>query len=497
MTGGTSFNTAQNSVLSVLIGTAIATTVNVPFATAQIQSAPNDAGTVVHSPSPSQIEISGGTLSSDRHNLFHSFQEFGLTQEQIATFLLNNSTHADVENILGRVVGGNASIIDGLIQVSGGEANLFLMNPAGMVFGPNAQLNISGDFTATTATGIGFDHNWFSAVGENNYANLVGSPSQFAFTVPDTGASPGSIINAGDLAVSPNQHLTLLGGTVINTGTLDAPGGQITVAAIPDDNLVRISQENMLLSLELETVQPGVGAGGETNLPNDLSMTPLDLPELLTASAMGHATGVTITQDGTIQLTNSNTSSTVDVPIVEGLAIASNTLNTSPHPSADSNSHSQINVFGENVALIDATLTASSPDGGGTILIGGNFQGQGPQPNAQHTFVNDGTSIEANALDTGDGGTVIVWADQSTYFGGTVDAQGGPQSGNGGFVEISGKEFLDMQGTVDTTATNGATGTLLLDPRNISIVNPVDVTPDNPGTTVFFNDPGNPNDTII
>jgi large exoprotein involved in heme utilization and adhesion len=67
------------------------------------------------------------------------------------------------------VVGGNPSLINGLIQVTGGTPNLYLMNPAGIVFGENAQLNVPADFIATTATGIGFGDNlWFNAFGDNN-----------------------------------------------------------------------------------------------------------------------------------------------------------------------------------------------------------------------------------------------------------------------------------------------------------------------------------------
>jgi filamentous hemagglutinin family protein len=121
------------------------------------------------------------------------------------------------ENDMGRVTGGDASLINGLIQVTGGNSNLFLMNPAGIIFGSNAQLNVPASFMATTATGIGFGGNhWFNAFGENNYQNLIGTPSIFAFDL----SQPGSIINAGNLAVLGGQNLTLLGGSIVSTGQL-------------------------------------------------------------------------------------------------------------------------------------------------------------------------------------------------------------------------------------------------------------------------------------
>jgi filamentous hemagglutinin family protein len=172
------------------------------------------------------FNIQGGSLSGDGTNLFHSLQEFGLSKEQIANFISN----PNLLNILTRVTGGNPSIIDGLIQVTGGNSNLFIMNPAGMVFGKNASLNLSGSFTATTATGIGFgNNNWFESFGVNNYQNLNGIPYQFAFDL----ANPGSIINLGNLAVAEGQSISLIGGNVVIKGSVTAPGGNIIIYAVP------------------------------------------------------------------------------------------------------------------------------------------------------------------------------------------------------------------------------------------------------------------------
>src|SRR4028119_1251895 len=135
-----------------------------------ITPAADGTGSAIITSDGNRIDISGGTLSRDKANLFHSFSQFGLNQDQIANFLSNPS----IRNILGRVTGGDASIINGLIQVSGGNSNLFLMNPAGIIFGSNARLNVPASFTATTANGISFDSNWFSASGANDLTALVG-----------------------------------------------------------------------------------------------------------------------------------------------------------------------------------------------------------------------------------------------------------------------------------------------------------------------------------
>ncbi len=253
-----------------------------------ITSANDGTGTVVDQ-NGNQFNINGGTQAGD--NLFHSFEQLGLDAGQIANFMSN----PDIQNILGRVVGGDASVINGLIRVTGGESNLFLMNPAGIIFGPEAQLNVPAAFTATTANGIQIDDYWFKALGANDYANLVGTPNGFAFTTDN----PGVILNDGNLSVSTGQSVSLVGGLVINMGTITAPDGDITIASVPGENLVSISQEGNLLSLALPADTQAAVNG------NTLPMTPLSLPELLTGGGLPAVTGV-VAENGVVKLTSSN-----------------------------------------------------------------------------------------------------------------------------------------------------------------------------------------------
>ncbi|MEC4895402.1 MAG: filamentous hemagglutinin N-terminal domain-containing protein, partial [Oscillatoria sp. PMC 1050.18] len=415
---------------------------NNPVLAQSITPAADGTGTII-SIDGQEFYIEGGSLSGDGTNLFHSFEQFGLSSEQIASFL----SQPEIRNILGRVVGGDPSIINGLIQVLGGNSNLYLINPAGIVFGADAQLNVPGDFFATTATRVGFgEDNWFQVFGTNEYQNLVGNPNIFAFDL----ATGGVIINAGDLSVTPDSNLTLLGGSVINTGTLSAPGGNITIAAVPGTNLVRISQAGQLLSLEIEIPTDNTGQA--------LPITPLDLPTLLTGS--GVETGLTVNPDGTVQLTNSN----IILPHnLSETAIVSGNLNGSNSLGGN------LDIFGTKVGIINANLNADGTFGGGNIRIGGDYRGLGTVPNALRTFVSQDSTISANALSLGDGGRVIVWADEVTGFYGNITARGGVISGDGGFVEISGKEDLIFDGSVDLSATNGDLGTLLLDPTDILI----------------------------
>lgn len=279
-----------------------------PAATGQpITPAPDGTGTAVNA-SGNQFNINGGQLSKDGTNLFHSFQRFGLKDGQIVNFI----SQPNIRNILGRVVGGDASYINGLIQVIGGSSNLFLMNPAGIVFGSNAQLNVPGSFLATTATGIGFGNNWFQAVGVNEYAMLIGTPNTLNFGT----AQPGAIANFGQLRVPNGQTLALIGGTVFSPGTLSAPSGQIAIASVPGENLVRISQAGHLLSLE---ISPSSNLGSAP-----VPLSPLTLSQLLTGGS-SNATGVTVNSDGSVQLTNSDLRvETGDVAIADTQATGGN-----------------------------------------------------------------------------------------------------------------------------------------------------------------------------
>ncbi len=386
----------------------------------------NDLGTKVNvaPTNAQQLNITGGIQAGA--NLYHSFQQFGLNQGQIANFLSNSS----IQNILGRVVGGSPSVINGLIQVTGGNSNLYLLNPAGIIFGANASLNVPASFTATTANGIQIGNGWFGInTSVDAIKNLSGNPQAFGFAA--NSSLPNSpqgapVANAGNLSVNQGQSITLVGGLVINTGTIAAPSGKITIAAVPDGKYVKITPEGSLLSLELPVA-------AQKELAQRAFLVS-DLPALLTGYSVG-------------------------------TAIASGIIDVSSATSKGG----EINVLGDRVGLVSANLNASGAIGGGQVLIGGDFQGKGTVPNAQYTFVSQDSTIHADALSRGTGGKVIIWSDRSTTYLGSVFAQGGVVSGNGGFVEVSGKENLLFRGKVNTTALNGIAGTLLLDPNNITI----------------------------
>ncbi|MGL6283487.1 MAG: filamentous hemagglutinin N-terminal domain-containing protein, partial [Microcoleaceae cyanobacterium] len=276
-----------------------------PVLAQNIQPANDGTGTTV-TPSGQQLQIQGGRISGDRRNLFHSFQRFNVETGQTANFLAPAATR----NILGRIVGGETSIINGLLQITGANANLFLINPAGVIFGPGASLNLPAAFTVTTATGINFAQGTFNIFSQqNDYQNLLGNPSAFIFPADQTGA----IINQGNLSLLPEQNLLLLGGAVVNTGTLHTAGGNITLAAIPGSNTVRLSQTGHLLSLDLPFNQ-NEQSNSNNNLPG---IQPLILPQLLTGNTTS-ANSMAINEQGQIALT-----------AISGQTIAGGKINTS------------------------------------------------------------------------------------------------------------------------------------------------------------------------
>ena len=300
-----------------------------------------------------QIDINGGTRAGT--NLFHSFEKFGLSQNEIANFL----STPDIQNILGRVVGGNPSVINGLLQVTGGNPNLFLMNPSGTFFGPNATLNVPADFTATTATNIGIGDNWFNAVGENNYADLVGSPNGFVFS----NLQPGSIINAGKLAVSSGSNLNLLGGTIASTGELSAPGGNITVATVSGENSLRITPEGHLLSLEI----PASVTSSNTLVTS--------LPQLLTGSGLGNATGLTV-NNGQVELTGSSTSVNPGNVFANKITAENATLSAEKNLTlveSQLQTTGDLNLLGKDTVFVrDSVANSFLAKTGGNLYIQGN-----------------------------------------------------------------------------------------------------------------------------
>ena len=230
-------------------------------------------------------EITGGARRGD--NLFHSFQDFSVPTNNEAIF--NNAN--TIENIFSRVTGGNISNIDGVIRANG-SASLFLINPAGIIFGENARLDLGGSFYGSSASSILFEDGEFSATDlENPPLLTINAPIGLGFR-----DNPGNIVNRADfglteetlqqedntvnritsrtgLEVNPSQNLALIGGNVTLTGSgITAPGGNVTLGGLSQGGTVAISPDSIFsfpenaakadLSLENNALVSVIGNGG-------------------------------------------------------------------------------------------------------------------------------------------------------------------------------------------------------------------------------------------
>ncbi|WP_181016204.1 DUF4347 domain-containing protein [Pseudanabaena sp. BC1403] len=265
------------TAIAIALSPALLLTTPVNAQSIPITAAQDGTGTVVL-PNGQRFDITGGTQAGA--NLFHSFQQFGLSQGQIANFL----SQPNIQNILGRVVGGDPSVINGLIQLTGGNSNLYIMNPAGIIFGNNASLNVPASFTATTANGIQVGNGWFGMnTSASDLQKLNGTPNALAFTSPTSpltqGQTSGVILNQGNLNVPQGKSISLVGGIVINTGAISTPNGTINIVAVPDGKYVRITPEGGVLSFDLPIAT-------QQELGSTKPIAGIDLPKLLTGSGI-------------------------------------------------------------------------------------------------------------------------------------------------------------------------------------------------------------------
>ena len=205
------------------------------------------------------IAASLGTLSGA--NLFHSFTTFNINTGETATF--NGPASAGVTNIIGRVTGGSFSNIDGEIGSDVTGANLWLVNPAGIVFGSNASINVSGSFHASTAENVKFDGSEFGTSVVSSPVLSVANPEGFGFV----STNPASIfVNGSSLAVSSGQTLSLVAGDInLINATVSAPDGRINLAAVD-------SAGDITFTEPAATTESGINASGVTAMA-DINVT--------------------------------------------------------------------------------------------------------------------------------------------------------------------------------------------------------------------------------
>jgi len=216
----------------------------------------------VVTPNGAILTIDGGTASGG--NLFHSFEQFNLPTGEAVLF--NNPL--EIQNIFTRITGGAGSTIDGLIQANG-IANLFLLNPNGIIFGPNATLNLGGSFVVSTANGFTFaDGSEFTAAGGEMQTPLL---SMTVAVGLQYGSNPRGIeVQGANLTVQPGQTLGLAGGEVaIASGQLQAPGGRVALNAVGSEGATALNFENATVTLHQSPTEETSNPRGDISLSNN------------------------------------------------------------------------------------------------------------------------------------------------------------------------------------------------------------------------------------
>ncbi|WP_439579553.1 two-partner secretion domain-containing protein, partial [Elioraea sp.] len=351
---------------------------------------------------------------------------------------------------LNRVTGPDPSVIAGRLSANG---RIVVQNEAGVTFSEGAQVNAAsilattsridaarlmatGEVAATLpgrVAGARVENQGEITVADTGVAALVGPEVRNAGRIVARegrvvlgGAETYTIDLAGDGLVAfevrdPVSRAPSDGGAVVvNTGTLEAPGGQVVVSARAARGVV----------------DDVIFAGGR-----------------IAATAVHQ-------QGGTIVLGGGDA----------GAVTIAGTLDVSGQGAGQRGG--TVDVRGERIAVrLSARIDASGRAGGGTVRLGGDLQGQGPGQTSRSVIVDRDAAILADATGQGDGGTAIIWSDETTRFWGRISARGGPEGGDGGFAEVSSKGWLDYRGVADLRATLGRAGVLLLDPADLRIAN--------------------------
>ncbi|WP_175597124.1 MBG domain-containing protein [Peristeroidobacter soli] len=337
---------------------------------------------------------------------------------------------------LNRVLGSDPSRILGALDANG---KVFLLNPHGVIFGKNAQVNTGGLLASTL---------------DLSDADFIAGN----YTLRNNGRAA-SILNEGSLTAG---SVVLVAPSITNTGNITTPDGNTTLAAgntvtvsVFANGLMTANVDEAVLNASIVNHGRIAADGGSISLQAGTADSVLD--SLLNTDGVLQARGIE-ERDGKIFLGAG----------AGGTAYIGGTVDTSNTGAAGSGG--DITALGKKVALVkDALLDASGTNGGGTVLIGGNWQGAGPEYNADAVVMDQTARIDASATQHGDGGTVVLWSDEYTNFAGSIASRGGALAGNGGRVETSSKNNLQAVGLVDASAPLGSAGEWLLDPTNVNV----------------------------
>ncbi|WP_013334802.1 filamentous hemagglutinin N-terminal domain-containing protein [Gloeothece verrucosa] len=392
------------------------------------QSLPNNSHTTINN---NIIEITGGTRAGT--NLFHSFQEFSLQTGNTAYF--NNAL--TIQNIFSRVTGGNVSYINGLLQTNG-TANLFFLNPNGIIFGPNAALNIGGSFLATTASSIYFaDGLKFSSTPSKNPLLTVNIPIGLEFNnsapiqINSQGHNlivssfPVSKFPTEGLQVNSGKTLAILGGDIsLNGGILSTANGRVELGAIRSGKVnINFSDAGLLF-----TYNPTDIFGDIDLLNKSLILSYGTFPNFIQLQGRN----VRVKDDSLIFIQNQSSSfSGIKIYASESVTVQGRGL---PNNPLRSRIYTEMIGFGQgaNIEIITPKFT-----------------------------VSDNAAVSTTTFSRGKGGDIDLQSGQVFITGGSALAAGAFSSGNGGKITIQAGDLIEVsgfaEGTVPTTLFSDST----------------------------------------
>ncbi len=401
-------------------------------------------GGVVRTGSAQIVEQGSTTLirqSSPRAII--DWRNFGILADERVQFAQPSSSSAT----LNRVTGDRVSVLLGRMDANG---QVLLINPNGIILGQGAQINV-GSLIASTAN-----------ISNNNFME-----GRLVFDEP--GRPGAGVINSGRITAAEGGLVALVAPHVRNDGLIQARLGKVVLGAadtftidLYGDGLVHFAlSEASLAELKDGQGQPVKSLISQTGTID----VGTGKAVLVTAETAKGVLDSLINMSGTIL---------ADSAVKEGGRILllgrGGNVDVSGHLSARGTTGGQIDVLGDQVHLSStAKLDVDGAYGGGGIHVGGAYQGSGDTYRAQTTQIDAGATLQANARIRGNGGEVVAWSDGETSYAGSIEARGGVEAGDGGWVEVSGKQSLLFNGLVDAGASQGRSGSLLLDPYDFTI----------------------------
>ncbi|URD50892.1 filamentous hemagglutinin N-terminal domain-containing protein [Chroococcidiopsis sp. CCNUC1] len=418
--------------------------------------------------SPDGIDtISGGATRGS--NLFHSFEQFSIPNGRAALF----DNGANIQNILTRVTGGSRSEIDGILAARG-TANLFLLNPNGIIFGENARLIVGGSFIATTARSINFaDGTQFSATpGTGAPLLTVSVPLGLQF-----GTNPGNIVNRAStfgLQVQPGRTIGLIGGNVsLEGGDLTAAGGRVELGAVAAPGVVGINPDlsgfrfSFPTDLTLSDISLTNAANVRTVASNGGSMS-VNARNLSISDRSSLVTGIfqgtvdsqagnieinardTVTVDGTSSSTSSSgiQNSTFGLGNAGNISIATGSLNIIGNAQIGSITNGQGNAGRVDIQARDR-VSINGASGGllSAVAPSGTGNGADISVRAGSLSLSNGGLIATSTLGRGNAGNIqIEIAGDISVSGGSVLQAASYSQGNAGNVTITAGDRISFDG---------------------------------------------------